>query len=188
MALKSINVTRDFEIAVNASGIADGTGGSGLGIVGALLQSLNAEIRRTSNLALTAAGVAMGTTTTKAKTVNSLTYLIDGVFKVKAGTDDFWTLSGTTVPIGGSCLFVFLINAAGTASVVQGPVSTTSTVTTVPVAQVADSLCIVATLKVVSSTVTFVPGTTALNAANLTFTFADGFDGSLIGPSQIATL
>jgi peptidoglycan/xylan/chitin deacetylase (PgdA/CDA1 family) len=85
-------------------------------------------------------------------------------------------------------VFLFLIDGSGAASVVQDPVSTSATVTPCPVANAADSLCIAATLKVVCGTANFVPGTDALNKANVTFTFSDGYDGSLAGPSQIAPL
>src|SRR6267142_265138 len=74
---------------------------------GALIQSFNALLQQHYNQAFTAAGVATATVTSQVKTVNTLTYLINGVFKTKAGTDNFWTLTGSVVTagVGGATMF-----------------------------------------------------------------------------------
>ena len=192
MALKQVIATAEGIVATSGAQSADAAGGSGIGILGALLQMFNALVLLAENCAFTAAGVAMATTTTAVKTVNTLTYLIDGIFKAKAGTDNFWTAANSftalaTVPIGGSCIVALLIDAAGAASAIQSPVSLTATPNPLPVSALQQSKCIVGTVKIVCGTANFVPGTDAWNKANVTFTFADGYDASLVGAAQIAT-
>lgn len=192
MALKQVTVTAEAVLPSTGAGTPDASGGTGIGILGALLQMYNALVLLAENCAFTAAGVAMATTTTAVKTVNALTYLIEGVFKSKAGTDNFWTAANSftamaTVPIGGSCIIALLIDAAGAATAIQGPVSLTATPTPLPVSSLVAAKCIVGTVKVVCGTANFVPGTDAWNKANVTFTFADGYDASLVGCAQINT-
>lgn len=178
-------------IAVSASHTLAPSGadaGLSVGIVGALLQQYNALRKLSENAPYTAAGVAMATTTTKAKTANTLTYTIDGKLLSKAGTDNFWTLSGSVVPDGSRCVFLLYIDSAGAASVVQGPIGTTDAAATVPADTLVESKCLVATLKVVCSGTTFTPGTDNLNKASVTFTFSDGYDGTLVGACAITTV
>lgn len=150
------------------------------------------------NRALTAAGSARGTTATKAKTVNTLTFTVAGAFLSKNATDDFWTLSGTVVAAASWQKYLLLIDATGTASIQQGTQSTISAAsvswTSVtnsagavqlghgPLITVLNTgVTIVAVLTIATdATHTFTPGTTALNAAGITATFADGIDASLI--------
>jgi hypothetical protein len=187
MALKTVTVSAEGLLAP-----AGADAGSGIGILGALLQFYNALVTLVENCAFTAAGVAMATTTTAVKTVNSLTYLIEGVFKVKAGTDNFWTAANSftamqTVPIGSRCIILLLIDAAGAASAIQGPIGTTDLLATVPVDTIPQAKAIVGTVKVVTGTANFVPGTDAWNKANVAFTFADGYDASMVGCPRILT-
>ena len=72
--------------------------------------------------ALTAAGVARGTTATKAKIVNTLQFSIGGAQFSKAATDDFWTLSGTTVQASSWQKYLLLIDSSGNASMQEGTV------------------------------------------------------------------
>lgn len=150
------------------------------------------------NRALTAAGTARGTTAAKAKTVNTLTFTIAGAFFSKAGTDDFWTLSGTVVAAASFQKYLLLIDAAGAASIQQGTQSTISaaSVAWTSVTATAGNVqtghgplitvlnagkAIVGVLTIATdATHTFTPGTTALNATGITATFADGIDASLI--------
>ena len=183
MAVKSVTVG-----AAHLTAPAGADASFGVGQVGAVIQQFNCAVLLAENAAFTAAGVAMATTTTKAKTVNALTYLIDGVFKTKAGTDNFWTLAGTTVPDGSRCVFLFLIDSAGAATVFQGPIGTTDALATIPSDSIVQSKCIAATLKVVCAGANFVPGTDALNKASVTFTFSDGYDASMVGSARILTI
>lgn len=144
------------------------------------IANLNKIIRLCLNDCFTAVGAARGTTAAKAKTVNTATYTIDGVFKTKAGTDDFWTFSGVTVAVSSWQKYLLLIDASGTASILAGTQSTVSAAAVVLPAP-PDAKCILAVLTIATDgSTTFVPGTTALNAAGITATFVDGIDAGLI--------
>ncbi len=143
--------------------------------------------------ALTAAGVARGTTATKAKIVNTLQFSVGGAQFSKAATDDFWTLSGTTVQASSWQKYLLLIDSAGAASIQEGTQSIVSAAGVAwdgisKVSKWAPFITTVGTTKAVAavltiatdSTHTFVPGTTALNASGITATFADGIDQSIL--------
>lgn len=153
----------------------------------------NAEAIYTLSRSLTAAGCARGTTAAKAKTVNTLQYSVAGVQFTKAGTDDFWPLSGTTVSASSWQKILLLIDTAGAASIQEGLQSTVSAAAvawtnislTSPwapfIAAVGSTKAIVGVLTIATdSTHTFIPGTTALNAAGITATFVDGIDQSIL--------
>lgn len=141
----------------------------------------------------TAAGVATGTTTSKVKTANTLTYRINGAFKSKAATDDFWTLSGTTVPAGSFQKYALLIDGSGAASVQEATSNTVSAATVVwtnvsqlspwaPfLSMISNTKACVGVLTIATdATHTFVPGTTLLGATGITATFIDGIDAALL--------
>lgn len=143
--------------------------------------------------ALTAAAVARGTTATKAKTVSTLQYSVGGAQFSKAATDDFWTLSGTTVAVSSFQKYLLLIDTAGAASIQEAVQNTVSAATVVwtnislvsawaPfIATVGTTKAVAAVLTIATdSTHTFIPGTTALNATGITATFADGVDQSIL--------
>lgn len=193
MPLKSVTASAEGILAPSGAD-AGAQGSPAVGILGALLQGWNALLKLCENAAYTAAGVAMGTTTTTVKTVNSLTYLINSVFKVKAGTDNFWTVamfqaaSGfKVIPDGSRAMFLLLIDAAGVGSVIQGPVGTTDILANVPMDTIPQDKCIVGTVKAVCAGTTFTPGTDAWNKASVTFTFSDGYDATMVGAATIAT-
>lgn len=153
----------------------------------------NAIAALTLSRALTAAGIAPGITAQKVKTVNALTYQVKGRFFSKAGTDDFWTLSGTTVAVSSFQKYLMLIDTAGAASIAEGTQTKISAaaVTWKNLAgasdvaallqAILDTKAIVGVVTVATDAVTtFVPGTTALNAAGITATFIDGVDQSLV--------
>jgi hypothetical protein len=134
------------------------------------------------NMVFAAGGVTTATTTSKAKLVNTVTFMVDGVWRTAVtATDNFWVLSGTTVPVGSCCIFLLCLTSAGAAAVVQSSISatlatcnfkTTGGSTTFPF----DSLAVVATLSITAGSTSsgFVPGTTLLGATGITATFADG--------------
>jgi len=133
-----------------------------------------------ANDTLTAAGCATATVTSQVKTVNTLTYLIDGAYKTKAATDNFWTLAGATVPVASFQKYYLLIDGSGAASVVQGVPSTVSAAAVV-LPFPPQSKAIVGVLTIATdATHTFIPGTTLLGAAGITATFNDGFDPSTL--------
>jgi hypothetical protein len=181
-------VAKPSDIYGVAGLIADGLAQNGRATgEGALIQSFNALLQQHLNQPLTAAGVATATVTSQVKTVNTLTYLINGVFKSKVATDNFWTLTGTavTAAVGGATMFWALcINAAGAASVVQGPTNQGSTTvwTPAPANLIPADLCVAGMCKVsLTATTVFTPGTTLLAAAGVTTTYGDGLDGTLFG-------
>src|SRR6185437_15891082 len=128
-----------------------------------------------ANDTLTAAGCATATTTSQAKTTNTLTYLIDGAYKSKTATDNFWTLSGVTVPVASFQKYYLLIDGSGAASVVQGVPASTAAGVVLPFPP--QSKAIVGVLTIATdATHTFIPGTTLLGATGITATLNDGFD------------
>lgn len=148
---------------------------------------------------LAAAGSAIAGTATKAKTVNSITYLVAGAFYTLAGTDNFWTLgvagSNTALGVSSWQKYALLVDSTGTATVQEATPSTVSAaaVTWTNVSNVtlwapymsmvngSTGKSVVAVMTVATdSTHTFTPGTTALNAAGITTTFQDGIDISLL--------
>lgn len=141
--------------------------------------------------ALTAAGVATATVTSQVKTVNTLTFLINGKFFSKAGTDNFWTLSGTTLPAGYFQKYLLLIDASGVMSIQEGLMSNVSAAAVgwtnvssvsawAPLLSILNAgKAVVGVLTVANVTNPFIPGTTLLGAAGVTATYQDGIDPSL---------
>jgi hypothetical protein len=167
------------------------------GALRAAAQLANAMAADGLNCALTAGGAIQATSTVSVKSVSTITYLIAGAFKSKAATDPLWTpgsgTSATTVAVSSFQKYALALNAAGTASVqeaVQSKVSAAAVVWTNVSAfspwsaflnLTNSGLAIVATLQIATdATHTFIPGTTALNAAGITATIFDGVDQSLI--------
>lgn len=186
--LKTVNVTPLSAPLDTGSQAADGapTHGSPTGDA-AVVQAHNALLMQAENCALTAAGTAQATTTSKVKTTATCAYLLNGVFKSKAATDNLWTLTGSAVTAGGSGAtlhYALCLDGSGTASVIAGPVNQGSTTvwSAAPVSFMVADVAIVATLKIsLTAATVFTPGTTATNAAGVTSTFEDGMDATLWG-------
>lgn len=153
----------------------------------------NAALAYGLSRALAAAGIARGTTAAKVKTVNTLQYSVAGAQFSKAGTDDFWTLSGTTVAVNSFQKYALLIDTAGAASIQEGLQSVVSAAAVAwtnvtSFGPWAPFLSIVGSTKAIAgvltiatdATHTFIPGTTALNATGITATLIDGVDQSLL--------
>ena len=125
------------------------------------------------------AAIALATTKSKVKTVNSITFCINGVLYTKAGTDNFWTLSGNALNPDADeaqfCRFLLLIDAAGAMAIVQSDVETAAADVENP--DYDTSLyCCVGTLDVATNAATtFTPGTTLLDAAGITDTYTNRF-------------
>ena len=127
------------------------------------------------NRCFTKAICAIGSNAAKIKTTtNTVQYSIDGQIYEKAATDDLFVFTDTAVqPVSTTCFYALCLDASGTASIVNGtPVLTASITAGTEFAyfpEVADTLCVVGGVKVVTdSTHTFTPGTTALSAAGIT--------------------
>lgn len=127
-------------------------------------------ITKRDNLCLQNGALAIGTTTSKAKTVNAITFTVNGRVYNKAATDDLFTLSGTTSTARQVCVFWLWLDASGTASVTQSAIKEASTSTSTTARYVAGAFdwpevvdkCLVGALTVTNGASSFVPGTTAL--------------------------
>lgn len=112
------------------------------------------------------AGLAIGTTKSKVKTAVATFYSIGGVMYTKAITDDLFVLAGAAFA-GATRIWVLCLDASGTASAVLG--TSTSEFPDIP-----DTVCPIGYIKVVAAAgTTFTPGTTLLDAANITTTYVD---------------
>ena len=129
--------------------------------------SYNIEQMNSGYVSLTAAGLAAGTNAGTYKTVNTLAYTSNGVFKSKAATNNVAFSTGHTA-LGNSqaCLFGVWINAAGTFSTTQGPIVAAGDPCPVPTANVT-GLTLVGLIKVSTGAAeTFTPGTSTLGTGN----------------------
>lgn len=148
-------------------------------------------------------GLAIATVTSQVKTTASAQYLIAGVGKTKAATDNLWMLgvagSNTTVAINSFQKYALLIDDAGVATVqeaTQNTVGLTSVVWSNVVANAKAvpqnpwaplmsmlnaSRCVFGILSIATNgSTTFVPGTTLLGAAGITATFSWSIDPALL--------
>lgn len=151
------------------------------------------------NQIFTAVAAATAGTTTKAKSVNTATFTVGGAFQALAGTDNLWVLGATgaaTVVAASSWQkYLLLLDNTPTtpvATVLEGTQSTVSAATVGwnniavgaygPILAVLNSnRTIISVLTIATdATHTFTPGTTALSAAGITATFADGMDATLL--------
>ena len=129
------------------------------------------------------AGLAIGSTATKVKTVeasgsNGVTWSIDGLTYYKANTDDQFTLSGTALAAGEICMFLLGLNASGTATAVQSDIYTTTDIKNglerIEFPQMTDGYCPIGCVVVETAAgYTFTPGTTELSATGVTDTYVD---------------
>lgn len=134
-------------------------------------------------LTMNSGALAIGSTPTGFSTGAAINYLNLGQFYSKAATatqafviEPNSGLSYTnrsafvSIPSGQACTFAVLLDSAGSFTVVQGDLVDQGQLA--PVAQVPGRKNIVGAIKVVNAAATaFVPGTTALNAANVTTTY-----------------
>jgi hypothetical protein len=133
--------------------------------------SYNIEQINSGFQSLTAAGLAEGTNANTYKTVNTLAYTINGVFKSKGATDNVaMTAAAGTVPPSSAALYAVWIDTSGNFSNTRGPVVDAADPCPVPTQTTAN----VALVKVVTnSSTTFTPGSTDLGAAGVTDTYFD---------------
>lgn len=112
--------------------------------------------------------LAIGTTKTKIKTTtNTVPFSIGGVMYQKAATDDLFVHSDLTVQAADTTkYYALLLDASGTASIVQG--TSTKLPTFDPTTH-----CMIGYIKVVTVAVTFTPGTTNHDAAGVTTTYVN---------------
>ena len=138
--------------------------------------SYNIEQANSGYLSLTAAGLAEGTNSATFKTVNTLTFTSNGVFKSYAATDNLAFTAGTALAASQACLFAVWITGAGAVSTTQGPIVAAGDPCPVP-GQVTAGTTLVGLIKVTtSSSATFTPGSTDLGATGITDVFSDCMD------------
>ena len=138
--------------------------------------SYNIEQANSGYLSLTAAGLAEGTNSATFKTVNTLTFTSNGVFKSYAATDNLTFTAGTALAASQACLFAVWITGAGAVSTTQGPIVAAGDPCPVP-GQVTAGTTLVGLIKVTtSSSATFTPGSTDLGATGITDVFSDCMD------------
>jgi hypothetical protein len=138
--------------------------------------SYNIEQANSGFLSLTAAGLAEGTNSATFKTVNTLTFTNNGVFKSKAATDNLAFSTGTALAASQACLFAVWINASGTVTTTQGPIVAAGDPCPVPTQSTAN-VTLVGLIKVTTdSSTTFTPATTDLSASGITDVFYDCMD------------
>lgn len=138
--------------------------------------SYNIENANSGFLSLTAAGLAEGTNANTFKTVNTLTFTNNGVFKSLAATDNLTFSTGTALGNSQACLFAVWVNASGTVTTTQGPIVASNDPCPVP-GQSTANVTLVGLIKVAtSSSATFTPGSTDLSATGITDTFYDCMD------------
>lgn len=138
--------------------------------------SYNIEQANSGYLSLTAAGLAEGTNANTFKTVNTLTFTNNGVFKSKGATDNLTFSTGTALGNSQACLFAVWINAAGTVTTTQGPIVAAGDPCPVP-SQTTAGTTLVGLIKVTtSSSGTFTPGSTDLSASGVTPAYSDCMD------------
>ena len=136
--------------------------------------SYNIEQINSGFQSLTAAGLAEGTTANTYKTVNTLAFTINGVFKSKGATDNIAFTSGVgTVPPSSAALYAIWIDTNGNFSNTRGPVVAAADPCPVPT-QTTANVALVGLLKIVTdASTTFTPTSTDLGASGVTDTFFD---------------
>ena len=135
--------------------------------------SYNIEQANSGFASLTAAGLAEGTNSATFKTVNTLTFTNNGVFKSLAATDNLVFSAGTALAASQACLFAVWVNTSGTVTTTQGPIVAAGDPCPVPT-QATANVTLVGLIKVTtSSAATFTPATTDLGATGITDVFYD---------------
>jgi hypothetical protein len=135
--------------------------------------SYNIEQANSGYMALTAGGLTYGSSVnTKLKTANTVTFVNNGILKSYTTAEVAFTAGHTSLAANQSCLFALWLTGAGVASTTQGPIVAAGDPCPVP-GQVTAGTTLIGLLKI-SSTVAFVPNTTALNGVSgVTYTFYD---------------
>ena len=130
-------------------------------------------LRRASlDRSYSAGGLAVGTGAATVKTANTVTYVIGGVFKSKAATDNIAIPAGTTVPISNFCKFLVSLPAGGTPTLTQGNLGTSAALALLPACPANEAP--VGYMQVATDgATTYVPGTTDDPTAGVTFTYVD---------------
>lgn len=131
--------------------------------------SYNLSESNSGYLALSAGGLAAGNTASQLKTVNTITYLNNGIFRSKTAVAAISLAGLPVIPAGRAALIGVFLDNAGNVSVAMGPIGDIAD--PCPVPTVGNNLTVVGLVKVQASSV-FTPGTTSLGTGN-TATYFD---------------
>lgn len=148
------------------------------------------------NMALTSAGLAVGTgATTSVKVVNTVTYLCAGLFCSKTTAEVAFTVTTHNIPANANSIqeqvYAILVNAAGTLTIVAGGIATGSGQAPLP-ENPADGLTVLGYVRIAVNAGTpgagtnFVAATTSLSDARLTVTYTNGRRLSLFAAGSLA--
>lgn len=135
--------------------------------------SYNIEQANSGFASLTAAGLAEGTNSATFKTVNTLAFTNNGVFKSKGATDNLTFSTGTALANSQACLFAVWINTSGTVTTTQGPIVAAGDPCPVPTQATANTTLVGLIKVTTSSSATFTPATTDLSATGITGAYYD---------------
>lgn len=114
-------------------------------------------------------------------TQNTVQFTVDGVFGALAPTDNQAINTGTTLQACNSCIFAVWVNNTNVIATTQGKIVAAAKLgnggtgeLVVPYPDIVANNALIGLIKVKAGVgVTFVPGTTAFNASNITSTFFD---------------
>ncbi len=139
------------------------------------------ELVAGGTMCLSKAGLAIGTTTTKAKIAApngaGVDFAIGGKLYHVADADDLITLTGNTQTAQHSNIYLVCINASNTITVVQGKEKLTANVaagaTPLEWPTPPANTCPIGAIRVDAGANAFIPGTTALTGGTVTVTYYD---------------
>jgi hypothetical protein len=140
------------------------------------------ELVRGGTLCLSKAGLAIGGTTSKARTNApngaGIDYAIGGKLYHIADSDDNITFTAKTVTALYSCCFTICAATGGTFSTVAGDLVLTADVTAgkpLPVPEPTAGTCPIGYIRIDAGASVFTAGTTALTGGTVTVTYVDCF-------------
>jgi hypothetical protein len=142
-------------------------------ITGAVVkQPLRDILTSLLNRSFTAAGLTIGGTSTKIKIAVALKYCVNGLMYSKAITDNIVITAGAEQPISTFCKYLVSIIADGTVTTTKGNDAATAVLALLPDLP-ADSAPVGYFQVATSAGGTFIAGTTALDAGQVTDTYQD---------------
>jgi hypothetical protein len=111
-------------------------------------------------------------------TANTINFSINGkLYSKTAAASTAFTSGHTSLAAYQQCLFAVWLNASGTISTTQGPIVSANDVANglaaVELPAVEDDKALIGLIEVETGNTTFIPGTTNLDAANVTVTYVD---------------
>lgn len=125
-----------------------------------------------TNLCLSPAGLAIGTgNAAQVKIANTVTYLIDGVFKSKTSAEVAFTATTHDITDGSERVYVVSLDAAGNPTLTAGTEAVGSGNATIPDGPAGE--CVIGHLRLFASGAAFDATTDLLSAGHLTDTYTD---------------